>query len=109
MSDVATGFEARALARQFEDIDREIASYAALCKVNILQEATIQRIIDDDASVCGTNNPIAFNKMRDLLMMHYVMRERAFEEHGAAETQAIIDTVVGRIRERFEKLGIGLA
>jgi len=100
------GFEELAISRQFEDIDREIARLAMLCKVSIMREETLNRIIHDDQSVCGANNPIAFKKLRDLLMLHYGMRERAYETLGAAEAQAIINLVVRRIKERFDKLGI---
>jgi len=100
------GFEELAISRQFEDIDREIARLAILCKVSIMREETLNRIIHDDQSVCGANNPIAFKKLRDLLMLHYGIRERAYETLGAAEAQAIINLVVSRIKERFDKLGI---
>jgi hypothetical protein len=43
--------------------------------------------------------------MRDLLMLHYVLRERAVESIGATETQAILEDVIGRIRTRFRELG----
>jgi hypothetical protein len=66
----------------FEDIDCEIARLAVLCKTSILQEATLK-------------------------MLHYGLRERACETLGTAEAQVIINLVVGRIRERFDKLGIG--
>jgi hypothetical protein len=100
------GFEEAATAKQFDDIDRELARLALLCKVSLLQDSVIQRVLHDDASACGTDNPVAFRKMRELLMMHYVMRQRAMEELGGPEAQAIIDLVVGRIRERFAKLGL---
>jgi hypothetical protein len=40
-------------------------------------------------------------------MLHCGLRERACETLGTAEAQVIINLVVGRIRERFDKLGIG--
>jgi|MudIll2142460700_1097286.scaffolds.fasta_scaffold55942_2 hypothetical protein len=101
------GFEELSIAKQFADIDREIARLAILCKIRIMHEETVNRIIHDDASVCGANNPIAFKKLRDLLMLHYGIRERAYETLGAAEAQAVINLVVSRIKERFDKLGIG--
>jgi hypothetical protein len=101
------GFEDLTIAREFEDIDREIARLAMLCKVGITREETLNRIIHDDQSVCGTHNPIAFRKLRDLVMLHYGLRERAYETLGAVEAQAVINLVVSRIKERFDKLGIG--
>ncbi len=57
--------------------------------------------------MCGSNNPVAFGKLRDLLMMHYATRTKTAAVLGEAETQAIIDSVVERILERFAARGGG--
>lgn len=64
-------------------------------------------MIRNDASVCGTSNPPAFGKLRDLPMMRYATRTRTTAELGEAETQAIINAVVERIRKRFANEGPG--
>ena len=64
-------------------------------------------MIRNDASDCGTSNPPAFGKLRDLLMMHYATRTRTTAELGEAGTQAIINAVVERIRKRFANEGPG--
>jgi len=101
-----TGFEEAGIAKQFDDIDREIARLALLCKVRILQPGIVERVLHDDATVCGADNPVAFRKMRDLVKMHFMARGRAGEDIGAGEAKAIIDLVVGRIRDQFARLGI---
>lgn len=64
-------------------------------------------MIRNDANVCGTSNPLAFGKLRDLPMMRYATRTRTTAELGEAETQAIINAVVERIRKRFANEGPG--
>lgn len=93
--------------KQFEDIDREIARLATICKVRLLDPAVVERVLHHDESVCGARNPLAFRKLHEMLMMHYAVREHAFELLGPTEAQAIIDDVVARIRERFARLGLG--
>ena len=41
------------------------------------------------ASVCGTDNPIAFAKLRDLLMMHFAIRKKSAAELGEPQIAAI--------------------
>jgi hypothetical protein len=94
------------IERQLEDIDRELARHALLCRVDLTQEANVRRVLADDPSVCETANPIAFRKMRSLLMLHCVERERAMETLGVADGHAISDGVVQRLRDRFRALGL---
>lgn len=95
------------IARQFEDIDRELARLAVICRVDLLDRANIERVIRNDASTCGAQNPLAFEKLRELLMMHYATRTRAAAQIGEVETQAIINSVVAKIAERFGSIGGG--
>lgn len=87
-----------------EDIDREIARMALLCRVEVLQPGVIERVLHRDASVCGTDNPIAFGKLHDLLTMHFAVRERAAEVRGQLPTAAIESYVVERLRKHFPDL-----
>ena len=94
-------------ASQFENIDNEIARLTTICRVDFRDRTNIERVIRNDASACGSNNPVAFGKLRDLLMMHYATRTKTAAVLGEAETQAIIDSVVERILERFAARGGG--
>jgi hypothetical protein len=87
--------------KHFEEIDKEIAKYALLCRVRLLDPGVIQRVLNDDATVCGTANPAMFKKMRGLLMMHYSVREKAVVALGAQETLRMVDDIVSRLREKF--------
>lgn len=107
MSDKTPDARTARVAAQFESIDSEIARLATACSVDLLDRRNLERVIRNDATVCGTKNPVAFGKMRDLLMMHYAARTKAVATLGEAETQAIINTVVERLRERFGSQGRG--
>ena len=69
-----------------EELDGEIARLATLCEVRILEPGVFQRVLDSDASVCGTENPIAFAKLRALLMMRLAIREKSVVAFGQAAT-----------------------
>ena len=89
-----------------EEIDKEIARHAVSCKVRLLDPGVIERVIQNDSSVCGTQNERAFAKLRSLLMMHYSARERAVVAIGEKETLGMITEIVARLRERLgDKLG----
>jgi hypothetical protein len=105
--DEARAAEQHRIERQLEEIDRELARHAFLCSVDLTQEANVRRVLADDESVCVTPNAVAFRKMRSLLMLHYVERERAMEALGVLDGHAVADGVVQRLRERFRALGLG--
>ena len=93
-------------SKHFEEIDHEIARYAVMCKVALLDPGVIERVLQDDTLVCGTQNPRAFAKLRSLLMMHYSVRDKALVALGQAETMKIVEEIVARLRTRLgDKLG----
>ena len=91
-------------AEGLEEVDREIVRLADLCKVRILEPGTIGRVLKNDASVCGIANPVGFRKLRDLLMLHLAIRQKAVDSFGQAETAAIEDYVIERLRKSFPDL-----
>jgi hypothetical protein len=92
--------------KHFDEIDREIAQLATLCKVPLLDPGVIERVLHNDTLVCGTQNKRAFDKLRSLLMMHYSVRERALVALGEEETLRIVAGIVERLRARYgDRLG----
>lgn len=94
-------------ADNLDELDREIARLAMLCKVRILDPGIIDRVLKKDASVCGTDNPAAFAKLRELLMMHLAIRDRSADALGQAQTAAIEAHIIERLRKSFPELGKG--
>jgi len=100
-------FDASAAARSInslDDIDTEIARLALLCQVRILDPGVVERVVRNDASVCGTNNPIAFEKLHNMLAMHFGVRDSAGVVHGQAIASLAEQQVIDRLRARFPTL-----
>jgi hypothetical protein len=92
--------------KHFDEIDREIAKLSAICKIQILDPGVIERVLQKDTLVCGTQNPRAFEKLRSMLMMHYSVRDKAVVALGEKETMLMMGAIVERLRARYgERLG----
>ena len=91
---------------QLDAVLEEIAREAWICDVKLLNPGVIEAVLHNDDSVCGTRNELAFKKLRELLMMGFIVREKAFEKLGASEADAIVKEIVERLKTRFgDKLG----
>jgi hypothetical protein len=87
-----------------EELDGEIARLAMLCEIRILEPGVIERVLQKDVSVCGADNPIAFSKLRSLLMMHLALRKKSVDVFGPAATAQLEDYVIDRLKQRFPHL-----
>ena len=94
-------------AKNLDELDREIARLALLCKVRILDPGVIERILHNDASVCDAANPVAFAKLHNMLLMHFLIRKRSVEELGQAQTTAIERDVIQRLKKAYGDVGDG--
>jgi hypothetical protein len=92
-------------AENLEELDREIARLAMLCHVKLLEPGIIARVLHKDASVCGTDNPRAFVRLHDLLIMHLALREKSTDALGRVSTAAIEDHIAERLATSFPELG----
>jgi hypothetical protein len=103
MSDKPSNLGSGWWSKNLEDVDREVARLATICRVPLLDPGVIQRVLDNDASVCGTSNKAAFDKLRQALMMHYHVRDKAVGAIGEAATQEAIAEIVANIQKRLGK------
>lgn len=85
-------------------LDREVARMALLCRVKILDPGVVDRVIQGDDSVCGTDNPIAFRKLHDLLLMHFMVRQKSADALGQQQTTTIELYVIERLKKAFPDL-----
>jgi hypothetical protein len=92
-------------ADNLDELDREIARLALLCEVRILDPGVIERVLKKDASVCGTDNPVAFAKLRGMIMMHLAIRDRSADALGQAQIAAIEAHIIERLKKSFPDLG----
>ena len=96
----------RFYGRQIDDVMSEVARQAVICKVRLLDPGVIDAVIRNDESVCGTNNPASFKKLRDALMVGFVVRGKSVENLGAVETEALVSTIRDALKERVgDRLG----
>ena len=91
-------------AKNLDELDCEIARMALLCQVKVLEPGIIDRVLKRDASVCGTENAVAFHKLRDLLMMYFKLREKSVDAIGPAQTAQIEAQIIERLRKPFGDL-----
>lgn len=92
--------------KQVDDVMLEITRNAALCKVRLLDPGVIEAVLHDNPSVCGTSNPRAFKKLRELLMMGFVMKDKLVDRLGPVETDALVSSIREKLVQRFgDKLG----
>ncbi len=101
MNQAADSFLAAWLASDIGEIDGEIARLATLCHIRLLDPGILERILEKDQSVCGTNNALAFAKLHDLVVMHFAVRDKILQAFGPAETARIIDHIIDDLRKRF--------
>jgi hypothetical protein len=87
--------------QSLEDTDREVARMATLCRVRLLEPGVIERIVQNDDSVCGLDNPAAFCKLRDAMMVHYHLRDRSIAALGHVQVAALVKQVVDRLALRY--------
>ena len=93
--------------KNLDELDREIARLAMVCDVSILDPGVVERVVHNDASVCGTANPAAFAKLHGLVVMHFLIRHRSVEALGQAQTTAIERYVIERLTKAYGRLAKG--
>lgn len=104
MTEPRDDFATARLLCSLDDIDAEIARLALLCQVRILDLGVVERVVRNDASVCGTSNPVAFEKLRHMLAMHFGVRNSAAASQGQARAASIEKHVIDRLQARFPAL-----
>ena len=83
--------------RQMDDVMSEMARQATICKVRLLDPGVIDAVLRNDASVCGTANALSFKKLRDAMLMGFVVKGKSVDALGPVETEGLITA----IRERL--------
>jgi len=93
-------------AKNLDEVDNEIARLSIACNVRILDPGIIERVLQNDASVCGSRNPAGFEKLRTALKMHYHIRGQTAGSVGEAQAAQIVAEIVERLRTRIgDRLG----
>lgn len=91
-------------AKNLDELDREVARLALLCQVKILEPGAIERVLQKDPSVCGTANPVAFAKLREMLMLHFAIWSKSADAIGPARTAQVEAQIIERLKKPFADL-----
>ena len=85
--------------RHLDGIANELLRLSIACDVRLRDPGAIDRIIRDDATVCGRKNPDAFRKLRNLVMATYDSLGKSIDRIGPEDTKMIRDAIVARIEK----------
>jgi hypothetical protein len=86
---------------QIDDVMTEIARQASICQVKLLDPGVIDAVVHDNDSVCGKKNARSFKKLRELLMLGFVVRDKSSEKLGPVETEALIKVIREELTQRL--------
>lgn len=101
-----TDFGVPYYSHTLSEVDREVARLASICNVRLLDPGVVERVLGNDATVCGTSNAMAFEKLRNVLMMHYAVRTRAADSIGQSGANALVTQIVEELKKKFgDRLG----
>ena len=92
-------------SRHLDGIAEELLKLAIACDLRLRDPGVIERVIRNDATVCGRKNPRAFEKLRKLVMATYNSLGKAIDRIGPEETKHIADAIAERMRERRDSPG----
>ncbi|WP_043003932.1 hypothetical protein [Comamonas testosteroni] len=85
---------------RLEEIDLEILHQAAICKIRLLEPGAVERVLANDAGICGAVHETAFRTLRGLLYLHYTEVLHISEVLSPEIAQVIADRVREHLRRR---------
>lgn len=94
-------------ARHLDGIADELLRLTIACNVRLRDPGVIDRIIQNDETVCGTKNPIGFRKLRALVMATFNSLNKAIDRIGPDEVKLITDAIVERVDKARSARGGG--
>lgn len=92
-------------AQRLVDLDRELGRLALVCRIRLLDAGIIDRVLIGDVSVCMADKRAAFDKLRGLLTLHFLIRQQAADELGQGGTAIVETYVVQHLRRSFPDMG----
>jgi hypothetical protein len=82
---------------ELASIDMEIARLAQLCGIHLLQPGVAEAVLRGDSSLCNSTNPLAWDKLRGLLVLHYHVVQEAAATDG-------VDAAAEGVRQALESV-----
>jgi hypothetical protein len=83
--------------RHLDGIATELLRLSIACDLRLRDPDVVDRVLRDDASVCGRNNPEAFRKLRNLVMATYDSLGKSIDRIGPEDTKMIAEAIAARL------------
>lgn len=87
--------------QELASIDMEIARLAQLCGVHMLEPGVAEAVLRGDSSMCTSDNPIAWEKMRGLLVLHYHVVSEVAAAEGVEVAAESVRKALQSVRDRM--------
>jgi len=88
--------------RHLDGIAEELLHLSIACDLRLGEPEVIERVLRNDASVCGRKNQLGFDKLRKLLMATFDSLGKAIDRLGAEETEHIVEAIRERTKAARE-------
>ena len=86
---------------ELASIDMEIARLAQLCGIHMLQPGVAEAVLRGDSTLCNADNPVAWEKLRGLLVLHYHVVSEAAATDGVEAAAEGVRRALESVRERM--------
>lgn len=93
--------------RHLDAIGDELMRLSIACDLRLRDPGVVERILKNDETVCGTRNPIGFQKLQHLVGATFDSLNKAVGRIGPDETKMIIDAITERLDHRRAIGGTG--
>lgn len=90
--------------RHLDAIGDELMRLAIACDVRLRDPGVIDSILRNDETVCGTRNPIGFQKLQSLVKATFSSVNKSVDRIGLDETRQITQAIIDRL-DRTRELG----
>lgn len=86
--------------RHLDGIAGELLRLSIACDVRLRDDGVVERILRNDATVCGRKNELAFGKLQKLLAATFDSLGKAIDRLGPDETRRITEAIIERVERR---------
>ncbi|MBL8201578.1 MAG: hypothetical protein JNK40_11440 [Chromatiales bacterium] len=83
--------------RHLDAIGDELMRLSIACDLRLRDPGVIDRILKNDDTVCGTRNPIGFQKLQSLVKATFSSVNKSVDRIGLEETQQITQAIIERL------------